>query len=105
MDCVGVGEHILVIGKNYARAKAEYALLEQSFTPRDGLQPHCYGVTGSVCNSDHQAFRCGVVIVACRRKKGMGFYTTDIHTRRDTQADQKNLDYIAESLCNFTAKL
>ena len=105
MDCVGVGEHILVIGKNYARAKAEYALLEQSFTPRDGLQPHCYGVTGSVCNSDHQAFRCGVVIVACRRKKGVGFYTTDIHTRRDTQADQKNLDYIAESLCNFTAKL
>ena len=51
MDCVGVGEHILVIGKNYARAKAEYAMLEQSFTPRDGLQPHCYGVTGSVCNS------------------------------------------------------
>ena len=66
MDCVGVGEHILVIGKNYARAKAEYAMLEQSFTPRDGLQPHCYGVTGSVCNSDHQAFRCGVVIVARR---------------------------------------
>ena len=23
MDCVGVGEHILVIGKNYARAKTE----------------------------------------------------------------------------------
>ena len=40
-----------------------------------------------------------------RRKKVVGFYTTDIHTRRDTQADQKNLDYIAESLCNFTAKL
>ena len=40
MDCVGVGEHILVIGKNYARAKAEYAFLEQSFTPRDGLPPH-----------------------------------------------------------------
>ena len=105
MDCVGVGEHILVIGKNYARAKAEYALLEQSFTPHDGLQPHCYGVTGSVCNSDHQAFRCGVVIVACRRKKGVGFYTAGIHTKHDTQADQKNLDYIAQSLCDFTAKL
>lgn len=105
MDCVGVGEHIIVIGKNYARAKAEYALLEQSFVPKDGFQPHCYGITGSVYNSDQRSFRCGTAIMACRAKKGIGFYTTDIHTKRDTYADQKNLDYIADCLCDFTQKL
>lgn len=105
MDCVGVGEHILLIGKNYARAKGEYALLERSFVPRDGLQPHFYGITGSMCNTDHKAFRCGVALVACKCKKGIGFYTPDIHTRRDTHAEQKNLDYIADSLCAFAQEL
>lgn len=105
LDCVGVGEHILLIGKNYARAKGEYALLENSFAPRDGLQPHFYGITGSVLNSDHKAFRCGMAVAACKRKKGIGFYTSDIHTCRDTHADQKNLDYIADSLCAFAGKL
>lgn len=103
MDCCGLGEHIILIGKNYARAKSVYALLEQSFVPENGLTPHCYGITGSVCNSDQHSFICGAVICACRKKPVVGFYTPYIHTTKDTLADDKNIDYIASSLVKFVS--
>lgn len=105
LDCVGVGEHMLVIAKNYARAMGEYALLEQSLAPAGDIVPHFYGTTGSVMNSDQKSFRRGVAVAACKRKKIVGYYTPSIHTRRDTVAREENIEYLARSLSAFVKTL
>ncbi|MBQ9299888.1 MAG: M28 family peptidase [Clostridia bacterium] len=101
MDCVGVGEHLLIICKNYARATYAYPLLTESFKARDGITPHFYPSSGSAVNSDHQSFRRGFCAGCCKRRRGVGFYTPDIHTGRDTRASQGNIDYLTGSLVTF----
>lgn len=105
MDCVGVGDHLLIIGKNYARPLPDYALLRQSFVPEDGITPHFYPSTGSTMNSDHRAFRRGVGCAACKRRPLVGFYTPHIHTGRDTEASERNIEYLARSLRGFVKAL
>ncbi|MBQ9196749.1 MAG: M28 family peptidase [Clostridia bacterium] len=101
MDCVGVGEHLLIISKNYARATYAYPLLTASFQERDGFIPHFYPSAYTAVNSDHQSFRRGFCAVFCKRMRGIGFYTPAIHTRRDTQAGQANIDYLVQGLVTF----
>ena len=105
MDCVGVGEHLLVIGKNYARPLPDYALLQQCLTPEAGITPHFYPSTGTTMNSDQRAFRRGVGCVCCKRRPIVGYYTPDIHTRRDTVADEGNIEYLARHLTDFVKAL
>ena len=105
MDCVGVGEHMLLIGKNYARAYNDYALLQQSLAAEGGITPHFYGTAGSTCNSDQHSFRRGTVLCACRKAPVVGFYTARIHTRRDTEANEENIAYLARSLTKFVKAL
>ena len=105
MDCVGVGDHLLVIGKNYARPLPDYALLQQALTPEDGITPHFYPSTGTTMNSDQRAFRRGVGCVFCKRRPIVGYYTPNIHTRRDTVADEKNIEYLARHLTDFVKAL
>lgn len=105
MDCVGVGDHLLIIGKNFARPLPDYALLQQSFVPEDGITPHFYPSTGTTMNSDHRAFRRGVACVACKKRGLVGYYTPSIHTRRDTEASPRNIEYLARSLTGFVKAL
>ncbi len=98
MDCVGVGDHLLIGVKNFARATFAYGFLQNAFTQRDGITPHFYPNSGCILHSDHQSFRCGITATACRRRRLIGFYTPDIQTRRDTKADQANIDYLTDTL-------
>lgn len=101
MDCVGVGDHLLLIAKNYARVSPLYPLLQESFSADGDYTPHFYGTSGSVYNSDQQSFRCGVGAVMCKRRRFVGFYTPWIHTRRDTEASEENISYLVQSLSKF----
>ena len=98
MDCVGVGDHLLIGVKNFARATFAYGFVQTAFTQRDGVTPHFYPNSGCILHSDHQSFRCGITATACRRRRLIGFYTPDIQTRRDTKADQANIDYLTDTL-------
>ena len=105
LDCVGVGEHILIISKKLARQHLEFAPMQRHMAGQTGRQVHFYDATGSMVNSDQANFKCGVAVCACKRKKGVGFYTPAIHTARDTQADQGNLDAIAAGMSAFVQEL
>lgn len=105
LDCVRVGDHLVVVAKNYARPMAEYALLEESLTPGEGIIPHFYPAASSVMNSDHKSFRRGVGIAACNRRPLVGFYVGGIHTRRDTRAEERNINYLAQRLAAFVKAL
>lgn len=105
LDCVGLGDHLLVVAKNMARATPEYALLQDCFTPSGGFTPHFYPGTGTVVNSDQRSFRRGVCCLYCFRRPLVGFYTPRLHTRRDTRADRENLDYLIRGLTAFVKQL
>ena len=98
MDCVGVGDHLLIAVKNFSRATFAYGFLQQGFAARDGITPHFFPNSGCVLHSDHQSFRCGISATACKRRPLIGYYVPSIHTRRDTRADQRNIDYLTETL-------
>ena len=105
LDCVGVGEHILIISKKLARQHLEFAPMQRHMAGQTGRQVHFYDAAGSMVNSDQANFKCGVAVCACKRKKGVGFYTPAIHTAKDTQADQGNLDAIAAGMSAFVREL
>jgi len=105
MDCVGVGENVLVISRKLAQRKPEFAPMKRILGEATGKSMHFFGEGGSVCNSDQQSFKCGVVICACKRAKAVGFYTPHIHTRKDTQVDETNMDCIAAGLAAFVQEL
>lgn len=105
MDCVGVGNHLLIIAKMHARAAADFSRLLECF-PKDGeISPVFFPANACVFNSDHQSFRCGMTALFCKRRSLIGYYTPGLHTRRDTQASQQNLDYLTGSLTAFVQYL
>ena len=52
-------------------------------------------------NSDHKSFDKSVGIAACLYKKGVGYYTPCIHTKRDTVASPENIEKLTNALREF----
>lgn len=98
LDCVGVGEHFLLGVPALAKNMEEYELLERVLAAQPGRTVHFFSAVTTRGNSDFRSFKCGVGISAYRQVSGVGFYTGDIHTWRDTEADQENLDFISDAL-------
>ncbi|MBQ7851095.1 MAG: M28 family peptidase [Clostridia bacterium] len=105
LDCVGVGEHFIVSSPRLARNMEQYELLEQVLSECKDRTAHFYSSFTTRGNSDYRSFKCGVGISAYRMVSGVGFYTGAIHTARDTQADQGNIEYLAQALSETIARL
>ena len=105
MDCVGVGETMLVIASKLAAKLPAYARLEEALRSHGGREVKFFGTAGSACSSDQKNFKCGVAVVACKKRPVVGYYCSGIHTPKDTFADQGNLDFLAESFAGFVAGL
>lgn len=105
MDCVGVGETVLVIASKLAASLPAYAALEEALRSHGGREVKFFGKSGSACSSDQKSFKCGVAVVACKKRPVVGYYCAGIHTPKDTVADQGNLDFLAESFAGFVAQL
>jgi len=105
LDCVGVGENILFIAPKLATNLPAYPLLEEAFRDRQGRRALFFPKAGSVCNSDQKSFKCGVAVVACKKRPVVGYYCGKIHTAGDTQADQENIGFLADGLSAFAARI
>lgn len=105
LDCVGVGENILVIVPKLAAKLPPYAQLEEALRAQEGRKALFFPKAGSVCNSDQKSFKCGVAVMACKKRPVVGYYCPSIHTARDTQADQGNIDFLSDGLSAFAALL
>ncbi len=101
LDCVGVGQHILVIAKDKAAQTAQYRFLQEALTDEPPFQVVYFPVKGTNANSDHKSFPCSIGILACRKGRGIGYYATAIHTPKDTVANTENIDFISEKLVKF----
>lgn len=98
MDCIGVGEHIMVISRKLSRQHREFAALQRSMEAITTHQVHFFDAFGSVSNSDWKNFKSGVSISACKHMPVIGYYTSRIHTKHDTEANPENIAAIANAL-------
>lgn len=105
LDCVGVGDHIIFSVPKLARNMPQYELLESVLAGREGRTVHFFSAATTRGSSDHRSFKCGVGVSAYQQTAGVGFITGAIHTWRDTEADQENLDFLAEALGEYVEKL
>ena len=105
LDCVGDGDHVLLISSKQAREAQAYSALTQGMEAASGRELHVFPLETSTGGSDHKSFKTSSVIYACHQDRRIGFYCARIHTKKDTVCEQINLDFIAEGLCAFVSKL
>lgn len=105
MDCVGVGENMLISSTKLARQCTGYNTMERILAEEKGCTAHFFDSKGTMGSSDHKNFKCGVGVFACRHLPVVGFYTPWIHTRRDTVCDQGNIDFLARGMSRFVVEM
>lgn len=105
MDCVGVGDNILVISRKLARQHRPFAVMQRHMEAITTRKVHFFDTVGSIGNSDWKNFKCGVAVCACKKAPVVGFYTPNLHTKRDTQADPGNIQAIAGAMSAFVQEL
>lgn len=96
-DSVGVGDVFLVAAPALAVQLPQYARLEKLLAACPDREVRFHSSVTTRVNSDFRSFKCGVGIGAYRQVGGVGLYLGDLHTARDTQADQRNIECLAEA--------
>lgn len=105
LDCVGDGEHILLMAKEANRNLPQYARMTEALSARTGRELHIFPMESSVLNSDQKNFKASAAVCACNKGKRIGFCCDRIHTSEDTICNQVNLDFLAEGFAAFIASL
>ena len=105
LDCVGLGENIIMVVNKLARKLPAVDALEKAMQNTSGRAFQMFRSVSWLLNSDHKSFKCGVMVCACRQAKVLGYYTPYIHTGKDTVIDGENIPYLAEGLSAFVAAL
>ena len=100
-DCVGNGETVVFIAKEKAEAHPKYEKLKSSFSPADDYTAEFYPMRGSESNSDYKNFPLGIGCMACKRTKRGLLYTPAIHTPKDTEVRDENIQYITAGILKF----
>lgn len=96
-DSIGVGDVFVAAAPPLATRLPQYALLEKLLSDAPEREARfCSSVTTRF-NSDFRSFKCGVGIMACRRVSGIGLYLGKLHTSRDDEADQGNIEHLAKT--------
>ena len=97
-DNIGVGETFFTAASPLAQKTEFYERLKTEFHDGDGFAVQHLCSRGRMLRSDDHTFKLGIGVMACKRKKGIGYYIPSLHTRHDTQADEKNIAFLAKSM-------
>ena len=96
-DSVGVGDTFVVCAPSLAVQTPQYAALERLLAADKSRQTRFFSSVTTRVNSDFRSFKCGVGIGAYRQAGSVGLYLGDLHTARDDEADQGNIEYLANA--------
>ena len=105
LDCVGVGEDVLVISKKLARMRPEYMRLCTAMQADESRKAYILDKGITTYTSDHASFECGVAVLTCRKTAGVGWYIPWLNTGKDTQCSQENLTFLAQRFAAFAQML
>lgn len=104
LDCVGDGEHLLLMPSKHSRW--DEALLDdlaQAFPEGGAMNTHLLSRGLNYYPSDHRKFKFNVAVCACHRLVGVGYCIPHLRTRRDTVLQAENIQFLTEGLERFTA--
>ncbi len=102
LDCVGDGEHILLMPNKKARLDEKLIERLKSLDGWFGEKQILTDDKGD-CNtySDHKNFPYAVAIGAYHKKKGNNYVVDKIHTKHDVILDMTNVDLLRVALTTF----
>lgn len=102
LDCVGDGEHLLLMPSKLSRWDGDLlAALQKSFPDTTSVHPHVLDKGLNYDPSDHRKFKFHVAVCACRYLAGLGYYIPRLRTKRDTRLREENVSYLAKCLARF----
>ena len=108
-DCVANGDNILFAAMEKAEESKEFALVKEIFSTADaaeeGFFTHFYSMKGTKSNSDHKNFPGGVGCMAYKKTKGGLLYTPYIHTPKDVEVKNENIEFIEKRMRRFFAEI
>ncbi|MBR7041673.1 MAG: M28 family peptidase [Clostridia bacterium] len=98
LDCVGNGDTFIAGASDAAIGDPRFPALKAALENKGGK---VFPAAKANMNSDHKSFDKSVGIAACLYKKGVGYYTPRIHTKRDTVASPENIEKLTDALREF----
>ena len=104
-DSVGVGDIFLVAAPSLAVQLPQYVALEKIMADIPERQVRFYSSVTTRMNSDFRSFKCGVGIMACEQKSGVGLFLGGLHASGDDTADQGNIDRLAMAFSTLVQQL
>ena len=104
-DCVANGKNIIFIAEKGAVDSDKYKCLSSCFKSDGEYNVEFLTHQQAQSNSDHKNFPMGVACLACQKSKHGLLYTPNIHTHKDTVADNANIDYLAKNAVSFVRKM
>lgn len=99
-DCVGVGNNVLFVVKQGAKSHRLFNNLVENMKSNDDFNVMVYPFGEAVSNSDYKVFDCGIGVMTCKKKNRI-FYTSKIHTNKDTEAYTENIDFLVCNMVRF----
>ena len=103
-DCVGNGNHFVIISKEKAEKSEEYSIIKDIAIGNDEFKIHNVTFKKACGNSDHKSFPCSIGIMAGREGKIAKIFTGRIHTSRDTVASEKNIYFLTDVMVKMIEK-
>lgn len=105
MDCVGDGENVMFFANKKTRNLPSFSQLEEAMQGTSGRNYIMNKMEKCVYPSDQSQFKHGIAVCACNKMPVIGYYCDKIHTKKDTICEQVNLDFLADGLTDFVARL
>lgn len=103
-DCVGDGDHFLVVGSKDLPEKWD-ALLRRTFVSAPGHTVVFDSAKNASLSSDHKHFPCFAAVAATRDHKWLGLHTGRIHTPKDTVLEEGNIQFLTAAVKQLIAAL
>ena len=98
-DCVGLGDHFVVIEKESFKETEGYDAFKNAFSKLPNV--HFFSSKKAHANSDQTSFKIGNAVMAVKKSRRGILYVDRIHTSRDTVVDDKNLTLLKDASVSF----
>jgi Zn-dependent M28 family amino/carboxypeptidase len=100
LDCIGVGEYLILASKSNTESKKERAAMAKHFQAA-GFET--FEKTSSLFGylSDHAMFEKGVMLAFLKRSRLGGLYIPNIHTSKDTVCSLEQIARLSESVVKY----
>lgn len=103
LDCISDGDHILLALSKSARHQYG-TLIKSSFEDSDHKRFYFEKSSSVLYPSDHIYFPMHIGISALKKKRWIGLYMDKIHTKHDTNFDEKNIECICNGIQTLIEK-